>query len=187
MLFRSKDYVHGTGGGSVLPYLKLLEIYKRLGDQASYVALRSAFSGRFGAAPPSWEGDLSGGAGLEAYTSVLERIQHAWNDFGSGMALVQHLLVPPHDGEAGLNTVASSLSLPACLDLLLLYSVARDLSAHEVRGNEVDLFLPLDHAGSSPLSAGMMATMPRPLWVRHGALVDLDLDLSVGDSAPGRF
>jgi len=182
-----QDHVRSTGGSSVLPYLKLLEIYKRRGDQSSYAALRSAFSQRFGAAPPSWEGDLSSGAGLEAYTSVLDRIQHAWNDFGSSMALVQHLLIPPHDGGAGMYTVASSLSLPACLDLLLLYSVARDLSAHEVQGNQVDVFLPLDQAGSSPLATSMMATLPRPLWVRPGAQVELDLDLSVGDSAPGRL
>ncbi len=180
-----QDHVRSTGGASVLPYLKLLEIYKRLGDQASYAAMHRAFGARFGAAPPDWQGDLSGGAGLDAYSSVLDRLQHSWGDFGSSMALVQNLLVPVHDGEAGLYTVAGSLSLPACLDLLLLFSVARDLSAHEVRGNEVDIYLPLAQAGSSPQATSMMATLPRPLLVRHGALVDLDLDLSVGDTAPG--
>ena len=182
-----QDHVRSTGGSSVLPYLKLLEIYKRLGDQPSYAAMRSAFIQRFGGAPPTWEGDLAGGAGLDAYTSVLDRIQQSWNDFGSSMALVQHLLVPTHDGEAGLYTVASSLSLPACLDLLLLFSVARDLSAHEVRGNEVDVYLPLDQAGSSAQAISMMATVPRPFLVRPGALVELDLDLdfSLGDTAPG--
>lgn len=181
------NHVQSTGGCSALPYLKLLEIYKRRGDQPAYAGLRDGFIQRFGVATPSWDEDLSSGAGLEAYTSVLERIQHSWHDFGSSMALLQRLLVAPQGRQAGLSAVASNLSLPACLDLLLLYSVARDLSAQEVQGDAVDVFLPLDQLGSSPLATSMMATLPRPLTARSSTWGDLDLDLSVGDSTPARL
>lgn len=178
------SHVQATGGSSALPFLKLLEIYKRLGDQSSYNEWRGRFSQRFGVVPPGWDGELSQGAGLEAYTSVMERIQVSWHDFGATMALLQRLLVPPHDDQTGLYMVASSLSLPAYQDLLLLYSVARDLSEHEVQGNEVDVFLPLDQPGSSPVSTSMMATLPKPVEAHPGGLADLDLDINLGDDKP---
>jgi hypothetical protein len=176
------SHVQATGGSSALPFLKLLEIFKRQGDQSSYAEWRERFSERFGVVPPGWEGDLSQGAGLEAYTSVMERIQDSWHDFGATMALLQRLLVPPEDDQTGLYMVASSLSLPAYQDLLLLYSVARDLSEHEVQGSDVDVFLPLEPSGSSPASTSMMATLPTPVAAHPGGLVDLHLDIDLSDA-----
>ena len=181
-----QDFVRSAGGGCALPHLMVLEIYKRLGDQFSYALVREGFNQRFGMLPPAWDENLSGGAGLEADASLLERMQRCWDDHGTCMDLLQRLLVPARDDQPGMQSAASSLSLSASLDLLLLYCVARDLSVHEVRGNEVDVFLPLEHPDGSAFSTSMMATLPRPLVVWPGAPIVLDLDLSGGDGAAAK-
>jgi hypothetical protein len=76
------------------------------------------------------------------------------------------------------------LSLPAYQDLLLLYSVARDLSEHEVQGSDVDVFLPLEPSGSSRTATSMMATLPTPVAAHPGGLVDLSLDIDLSDGKP---
>ncbi|MFY8118851.1 MAG: hypothetical protein ACOVLH_13650, partial [Roseateles sp.] len=74
------------------------------------------------------------------------------------------------------------LDLASCRELLLLYGVARDLSEHEVRSTDIDLFLPLDSPASD-----MMATM---VWQTGSAASNsvragLEVDIPLGeDEAP---
>ncbi len=175
--------LHEKGRHTALPYLKLLEILQRHGDQAGFERVASEFSERFHAQAPVWSDDIAAGEGLLAYAQATELIVQSWRDAAMTMQLIQTLLAHGDpDGHA--------FDLAAYRDILMLYAVARDISEHEVRGEDIDLFLPLDASRQgSPTS--MMATMP---FQRAGGPppaagpVDLDLDLSkdgAKDSARG--
>mgnify|MGYP000036989410 CR=1 FL=1 len=92
-----------------------------------------------------------------AEAAELARYWLAFRDAAMTMQLIQTLLAHGDpDGRA--------FDLAAYRDILMLYAVARDISEHEVRGADIDLFLPLD--GGQPGSpTSMMATMP---WQRPG-------------------
>ncbi len=167
--------LHETGRQTALPHLKLLEILQRHGDQAGFERVAREFGERFHAQAPVWSDDIAAGEGLLAYAQASELIIQSWRDAAMTMQLIQTLLAHGDpDGRA--------FDLAAYRDILMLYAVARDISEHEVRGADIDLFLPLD--GGRPGSpTSMMATMP---WQRPGGSppmpgpVDLDLDLSGG-------
>lgn len=167
-----------TGLTSALPYLKLLEIYQRLGRESAFEGMAARFAVRFKALPPTWGANLNLGLSLEGYPEVLRELQAAWTNHGNAMVKVQALL-------SGGTEQSTGFDLPAYLDLLLLYSLARELSEHEVRGEEIDLFLPLDVEAVSPNVDSMMVTMN---WqgspVAPGAAIDLDISLD--DLPPGQ-
>jgi hypothetical protein len=166
-----------TGSSSALPYLKLMEIYQSQGDVTSFADLGKRFSERFNAVPPAWGGDMNEGKMLEAYGEVLAGVQKIWGDAAVSMALLQNLLTFGPEGDE-----LQGFDLPAYRDLLLLYSLARDLSEHDVSGEEIDLFLPLD-GGPRNAATGMMATMS---WSRNTApaQLDVDVDISLDEPAP---
>ncbi len=156
-----------------------MEIYQAQGDSQAFADMAQAFSTRFNAVPPAWGGDMNEGRLLEAYESVLASIQNVWPDAAVSMALLQNLLTFGPDGDE-----LRGFDLPAYRDLLMLYSVARDLSEHDVRGDQIDLFLPLDSSGKES-ATDMMATMawqnedlPAPTHVA------VDLDISLQDTEP---
>jgi len=169
--------LHEKGRHTALPYLKLLEILQRHGDQAGFERVAGEFSERFHAQAPVWSDDIAAGEGLLAYAQATELIVQSWRDAAMTMQLIQTLLAHGDpDGHA--------FDLAAYRDILMLYAVARDISEHEVRGEDIDLFLPLDASRQgSPTS--MMATMP---FQRAGSPapaagpLDLDLDLSRNDT-----
>lgn len=170
-----------AGVASPLPYLKLMEIQQCQGDETAFMMLAERFAQRFEAAPPAWSARLGDGRRLESYPRELQRVQRTWRDSGASMALLQGLLA--HGGDDGRG-----FDLPAYRDLLMLYGVARDLSEREVRGDEIDLFLPLDagaRTGNAPAAASMMATM---VWQRRGqpapTSIDVDITLEDPDGAP---
>lgn len=115
---RSLGYC-STGGSSPLPYLKLLEIYRRLGDIDNYERTRARFNQRFNAYAPDWSADLQHGRLLDDYPEVMSRLQGAWPDPRDAMAELEALLFRKADGQM--------FELPAYRDVLLLYSLARDL------------------------------------------------------------
>ncbi|WP_428507192.1 hypothetical protein [Roseateles sp.] len=117
--------------------------------------------------------DLNSGRDLETYAAVLKRVQGRWADPAASMALLQELLSKGGDNGRGFD-------LPAYRELLFLYSVARDRSEHEVRSDEIDLFLPLDSKNQPDDGHQLMATMiwqgkeiPGP---QHALEVDISLD-----------
>jgi hypothetical protein len=168
-----------TGHANALPFLKLLELHQRRGDAVAFSDLAAEFGARFGALPPSWGTNLNQGRSLESYDSAMQGLLSGWDDSGHSMALLQSLLAR---GTGHANTGgdgARGFDLPAYRDLLMLYSVARDRAEQDLRGDEVDVLLPLDEAGDE--GAGMVSTM---VWQVQPTLLTQssdELDISLDD------
>lgn len=130
------EHVRSTGGGSPLPYLKLLEIHHRRNDREAYERIRGRFNHRFNAYAPEWGVDLTHGRSLDDYAGVIPRLQQVWPRPLDAMAELEALLFRKSRGEL--------FDLPAYREVLFLYSLARDLldRAAADSGN-VDLLLPL--------------------------------------------
>jgi hypothetical protein len=180
------DLLHGQlkqGGGassSALPYLKLMEICQQRGDALAFADIAGRYAVEFNSKPPAWDANLESGMGLEAFPAVVQSLQSRWTDSGASMVALQKLL-SSKDGQS------LSFDLPALRDLLLLYSVARDRSEHEVRGEEIDLFLPLeaDFDAGHPTGFDLMATMVWQGKAGEGATADpepVDVDILLDDS-----
>ena len=130
------DHLRSTGGGSPLPYLKLLEIYRRRGDREAYERTRARFNHRFNAYAPDWDDDVQGGRSLEDYPVIVARLQMAWPSPLDAMAELESLLFRKSRGEL--------FDMPAYRDVLFLYALARDLLDREpLETGKVDVLLPL--------------------------------------------
>jgi pilus assembly protein FimV len=159
------DHLRQTGGGSPLPYLKLLEIHQRMGDRAAYERTRERFNHRFNAYAPEWGTSLQLGRSLEDYADVLPRLQQAWPRPLDAMAELEALLFRKSRGEL--------FDLPAYREVLFLYALARDLLDREsVETGTVDVLLPLSADGFEPSG---FETAPGVFDDRPTAPVDLDL------------
>ena len=134
------SHLRGTGGSSPLPYLKLLEIYRRRGDRDAYERIRERFNralqrlrarvGRRPAARPRARG-LSADGGAAAGALV---------DAAVGDAELDALLFRREEAD-------ETFDLPAYRELLFLYSMARELAENvETDFGSIDLLLPLDDA-----------------------------------------
>jgi hypothetical protein len=160
-----------------LPYLKLLEIYRRRQDPESYERMRKRFNHRFNAVAPDWQSDPDAGRDLQDYPAVLAAVQDAWRVPLDAMAELENLLFRKRSNEL--------FELPAYRDVLALFSVARDLHRlDDEQVEDVDVLLPLlnhhDLGTTVPLSifdrldrsdeAGGAVVEDRPT-----APVDLDL------------
>lgn len=176
------EHLRNTGGGSPLPYLKLLEIYGHRGDHADYEQIRARFNHRFNAYAPEWGSDLAAGRSLEDYTGILPRLQQAWARPLDAMAEMEALLFRKSRGDL--------FDLPAYRELLFLYSLARDLLDHEAADTgTVDLLLPLSNDDDRGSEFGSTAPAPylgsdaerskeRGDSSDHRASLPLDFDLS---------
>ena len=63
------SHLRDAGGTSPLPYLKLLEIYRRLDDRDAYERTRDRFNHRFNAHVPGWDAP-AGEFGVSASGSI---------------------------------------------------------------------------------------------------------------------
>lgn len=136
------SHLRSTGGLSPLPYTKLLEIYKRQGDRGAYERIRARFNRRFNAYAPHWDvGPLQGRA-LEEYPDVVGYLQSIWASPIDAMAVLEAMLFRKDETQ-------ELFDLPAYKDVLLLYSLARDLwqQGGATPTDEVDVLLPLGEAG----------------------------------------
>ena len=174
-------HVRSSGGESPMPYLKLLEIYRRRGDAPAYARIRERFNHRFNAYAPEWADDSRPSTRtLEDYPRVIERLQQVWGEPWQAMDLLDTLLFRPESTDI-------SFDLPAYADLLFLYSVAGHLSEAGGPVTHVDLLLPLDgELAPSEMSAIERTTPYLPVPpARLGESVppelslDLDLDLDL--------
>lgn len=134
------EHLRSTGGGSPLPYLKLLEIHHRRDEREAYERIRSRFNHRFNAYAPDWGVDLGHGRSLDDYSNVIPRLQQVWARPLDAMAELEALLFRKSRGDL--------FDLPAYREVLFLYSLARDLMdrASADTGN-VDLLLPMADGG----------------------------------------
>jgi len=176
------DHLRSTGGGSPLPYLKLLEIYRRRGEREAYERTRMRFNHRFNAYAPDWDSDLQHGRSLDDYVGMLPRLQQVWARPLDAMAELEALLFRKSRGEL--------FELPAYREVLFLYSLARDLLDREAAdtGN-IDLLLPLADGGE------FSSTAPHPYFgIERESVFDsrspdrptapIDLDLTQPDTQP---
>ena len=171
------DHVRAESGVHPLPFLKLIEIHRRAGDEEALEDVRAAFEARFGVPAPAW--DDGAGRPLDEEPQALAELQAAWSRPEDAMALLEALQRPPRAGTA--------LGMAALSDALFLYTVARDLRDHRVTAPApmIDLLLPLDGATAwadpvasearSPTMAGLRSS-PSPLRPPSPPRVAPDLD-----------
>jgi len=126
------------GNAGAMPYLMLMELCQQRGEPEVFSELVKQFEQRFRVPAPQWSQSLARGRSLDASPSVIAHLQVVWSDSESAMQMLQDLLA------RGSGPGVSSFELPAFRDLLTLYSVARDLFEAGLRGDEVDLMLPID-------------------------------------------
>ena len=172
------SHVRATGGTSALPYFKLLQIYRQLGDEEAYERTRDRFNQRFNAQAPDWQGDLAAGRCLEHYPQVVARLQQAWPQPLRAQAELESLLLRRADLEP--------FDLPAFHDILTLHALVRDLPAMPeappaaaavlvvgptvlatsgiTAAGDVDVLLPLDDDEPTEI------TLPRPRMAESGEL-----------------
>ncbi len=179
----------GAASDVALPYLKLLHLFQRAGREQDFSSLATRYHDRFDLPAPDWQSDMTAGAGLEDHAEVLAMLQRRWPESAASMALLQSLLVGhAEDGSLPGPLPQESLDLPTQADLLMLYGVARDKSEHEVRGEDIDLFLPLEVPGKLA-STDLMATMrwqaPAGALTAPNAL-EVDISLDEPEDTPTR-
>lgn len=171
------SHVDGAEGLSPLPYLKLLEIHRRLGNVPAYQDIRDRFNDRFNARAPDWDTDLQMGRGLADYPTTMAQLASLWKSPSRAMQILD-ASVFRRDGQK------ETFELPAYRELLLLYSVARDLAETDDVGNPdrgVDLLLPLDPLdpfGAPPITR-LVATEPlADARIGDPATAPFDLDVT---------
>ena len=177
------EHLRHTGGGSPLPYLKLLEIYRRRGDRSDYERTRARFNHRFNAYAPEWEVDLQTGRTLQDYPGVIPRLQQVWSRPLDSMAELEALLFRKSRGEL--------FELPAYREVLFLYALARDLLDRESADTgKVDLLLPMADGGDfSSTAPAPYLDLGRdsgfgPLDFEERPTAPVDLDLSHDGDRP---
>jgi hypothetical protein len=164
------DHLRGTGGTSPLPYLRLMQIYRKRGDEAAYERTRERFNLRFNATAPLWQADPENQQSLQAYPEVLAAVQRAWASPLDAMAVIESLLFRRGSEDERFD-------LPAYEELLFLYWLTRELQQlADSPPSQVDVLLPLDDQVSEVSvierpAAGAAAAQA----VERGAI---DLDLS---------
>ncbi len=165
-------HLRSTGGGTPLPFLKLLEIHGRRGDREAYERTRVRFNQRFNSVAPEWQADPQVGRALEDYPLVVGRIQTAWPTPLDAMAELEALLFRRGAG-------SEMFELPAYQEVLFLYQLARDLhqASQPDNSNDVDVLLPI-MTEPVPLVDGSISLRPE---FNGGQPMRLDFDL---DSAP---
>jgi hypothetical protein len=166
-------HLRSTGGGTPLPFLKLLEIHRRRGDREAYERTRVRFNQRFNSVAPEWHSDPGVGRSLEDYPLVVGRIQHAWPRPLDAMAELEALLFRRGAG-------AELFDLPAYQEVLFLYQLARDLHQADQpeEADNVDVLLPIG-AAAPPAPEGTIVLRPE---FNGGEAVSLDLDLTTKPS-----
>ena len=175
------SHLRSSGGTSPLPYLKLLEIYRRRGDRDAYERMRRRFSQRFNAVASEWEVDPEQGRDLQDYPAVLAVLQAAWPQPLDAMTELENLLFRKRSGEL--------FELPAYRDVLALYSVARDLHRQlDQPTHDVDVLLPLGAGEAASPSIFDNLDSSFPADDRPTAPVDLDLSepTTASSAAPVR-
>ena len=156
-----------AGGGGSWPYLKLLEIYRRLEDREAYERVREGLERRFGPSATAWADGRTSGRPLDSYPEVTKRIESAWIEPAQAMRLIGSLMV--HGDES-----SGVFDLTAMADLQSLYLLARSSLAPEpTAGDTVDFLLPLEPIGSPVVEPRAENQAGQPL----GSSVDFNLEL----------
>lgn len=179
------SHLRSSGGASPLPYLKLLEIYRRRGEREAHERIRERFNRRFNAYAPDWQADPQQGRALLDYPNAVGRLQALWATPAQAMLALEASLFRRDGNNA-------TFDLPAYRELLFLYSVARDLSERDATVANVDLLLPIGDEAQDSQLIRLHPTLTPPALAEHATLVDVDISgLDAGpserDGRPSRF
>jgi pilus assembly protein FimV len=132
------EHLRGTGGTSPLPYLRLMQIYRRRDDQAAYERTRERFNQRFNALAPQWRAETGRERSLADYPEAIGEVQRAWSAPLDAMAVIESLLFRR-------GTEEERFDLPAYEELLFLYWLTRELQHRtDAPASEVDVLLPIE-------------------------------------------
>lgn len=169
-------HVRSTSGVSPLPYLKLLEIYRRREEREPYERIRERFNRRFNAYAPEWGVDPETGYDLEGYPEVLGRLQGIWQMPSMAMELL--------DTQLFRRDAGPTFDVPAYRELLFLYGIARDLAERDLPSSGVDLLLPIGD-DEHPTGAGpIVALSPEAIAEPAPESEHFQLDLDVSTDQP---
>jgi len=172
------SHLRSAGGQSPIPYTKLLEIYKRQGDRSAYERTRARFNRRFNAYAPDWDTGPTAGRSLEDYPDTIAMLERAWASPIDAMAILEGLLFKRDD-------TSELFDLPAYRDVLMLYSLARDLwqTGGGQGAAQIDVLLPLDELPATAYPSAREVN-ERALPKRDAGLA-LDTQDAEGDTAHG--
>jgi len=115
---------------SALVYLDLFNLYHQLKRPADYDSLRLNFNQRFNAEVPSFELYTDKNLGLESYQLALSRIQALWPSHKVLEIIEESLFRRP-------ETSSEAFNLEAYRELLLLYSMAKEITNPEPKAAAV--------------------------------------------------
>ena len=144
---------------SALVYLDLFSLYHQLHRAAEYDSLRVIFNQRFNTQVPTFELYTDKNSGLESYQLALSRIEALWPS-PKVLEIIEESLFRQPDSKGEV------FNLEAYRELLLLYSVAKEIISPEPRAVAVakkfDLpDRPVDSVESRPMT--FMSTAIQPL------------------------
>lgn len=179
-----ENQIHDFLGSSPLVWLDLLDICHRHGKREEYERFRDEFQATFNAKLPAFEAARADSEGLEGHPRALSRIMLLWPSRRVLKVIEESLFEPG----------AIPFDLHASHDLLLLYSIAREVvqqeetgpSAGEPESLKTSLNPPMAEA---PRPAGTI-TEPVPLAALDeenpaaDAPVAPDIDMSMWDALP---
>ena len=109
---------------SALVYLDLFNLYHQLRLKDDYAVLREQFNDRFNTKIPVFEMYSDAGPGLEAYQTAMSRIEALWPSSKVLDLIEESIFKRP-------ETNAEAFNLEAYRELLMLYSVAKEISRPE--------------------------------------------------------
>ena len=143
---------------SALVYLDLFNLYHQLNRPDEYDALRVSFNQRFNTQIPTFELYTDKNLGLEAYQLALSRIEALWPSPKVLEIIEESLFRRP-------DTNTEAFNLEAYRELLMLYSVAKEINSPESKAAElVKPFnlpvSPVDSAHSRPMTFMSTAILP---------------------------
>jgi pilus assembly protein FimV len=168
------NHLRGTGGISPLPYLKLLELYRRRGEREAYERIRERFNRRFNAYAPDWAADPSRSRSLEDYPQVVARLQALWPDPQAAMDELEAMLFRRDEGE--------TFDVPAYSELLFLYTLERDhlerIDDRVAPEMSVDILLPMGSGPPPQPAVPMLSTIPIDPHPEVEKPLSVDFDVS---------
>jgi hypothetical protein len=161
-------------GASPFLWLDLLDLCRKLQRRDDYERVREEFQGTFAARLPHFEEAETGSGGLEHYPKALSRIELLWPSTRVMQEIEKSLFEERASG-------AIMFDLEASRELLLLYSIAMDVTSQEDgRLYTPTMVTPLQseagestHTNTQPMPLMELDTQPPP----PGAMVNLGLDL----------
>ena len=156
---------------SALVYLDLFNLYHELKRPAEYESLRLTFIRRFNAQIPAFGLYTNKNLGLEAYQLALSRIEALWPSPKVLDIIEESLFRRP-------DTDAEAFNLEAYRELLLLYSVAKEIISPESQA----LIAPKFDLPDRPDDSGHS----RPMTFKSTAIQPLSANLAANQQAVGQ-